>query len=635
MPAVLLGVSVAAGAVWTAAPAAAHTDVVATSPRAGQVLTDAPEEVSVAFDDPVDLRTARVKVVAPDGAPVAGVGPPGHADGRDSTLAASVPAVLGDGTHTVVWRVASGDGHPIQGSFTNSVGVAGPTAAPGGLDAADPGLRLASGMARWLSFAGLAIAVGAAYFLAVCWPGGAASARARRLVWAGGGALAVGTLAGLALYAPYVGGGTLADAADPGGLPFTLGTRTGVLLAARLVLLAVLGAAAARALRRWAATPDPGLAGAKARAAGVLGAGAALAATWSLATHSAAGPGLAVAVPVDVAHLLAMSVWLGGLVVLLGALLPARDPVALRRAVPLFSTTAAFCVAALVITGCYQAWRQVGSPAALRDTTYGGILLAKVAGVVVLVVLGAMASKARERGTSERGERPEHKARTWAGRVGSRAAVGAGRAVGVGRRPRPGSTALLEPPPPDPPADGIGRFRRTVVVESVLGVVVLGLTASLVSVQPARTAHAARAAAANVSALVGATPVAEAVDGMALGLGLRPDGMTAEPDTSTASGWVTATVSPAANGLPNEVHVSVVDTKDRPIELKGIGIDLRRRGGSEPSRQYPLLPSGPGHFFASFVLPAAGSWDLGLLVVARDGTADLVLLPVEAHLPER
>jgi copper transport protein len=191
-------------------------------------------------------------------------------------------------------------------------------------------------------------------------------------------------------------------------------------------------------------------------------------------------------------------------------------------------------------------------------------------------------------------------------------------------------TSAADPGVPD---EEVGRFRRMLVLESGLAAAVLGLTATLVSVQPARTAHEAAQAAAHVGALGTATPVAAATE-VALGLGLRKDGTTAAPDDSTASGWVNAVVSPAANGLPNEVHVSVVDTDDKPIMLQGIGIDLRKRGSDEASQQYPLLPSGPGHYFASFVLPAAGSWDLGLLVVAEDGRADLVLLPVEATLPE-
>jgi copper transport protein len=610
------------------APAAAHTDAVATSPRAGQVLAEAPEQVSVVFNDPVNLKTAQVRVVEGAGDLLAGVGPPRHVEGREATLGATLPRTLEPGTHTVVWRVASEDGHPIQGSFTFSVGVTGPTAGAAAIGEGDPGLRLVAGLARWAAFGGLAVAVGTIFFLAAWWPAGAAERRARNLFWAGAGTLAVGTVSGLACYGPYLAGGTLSGAADVGALRDTLGTRTGLLLTVRLGLLLAFGFAAAAALRRWAVPgAEPAEAEVRRRAVAVLAAAVALAATWSLATHSATGAGLAVAVPVDIVHLVAMSIWLGGVVTLAGVLLRSHDTGAIRTAIPSFSRAAAVCVAALVITGCYQAWRQVGSPAALRDTTYGGILLAKVGGVAALVAFGA-------------------KARRWTGHH-----LRAGRAAGCGRHPRPGSA------PPSVvaavrAAGGAGtmvraaaaartaisagemvRLRRSVMLEAGVGVVVLGLTAVLVSVQPARTAHAAARAAAHVSALGGATPVAAPVD-IALGLELRKDGFTAPPDKATGSGWVLATISPAANGLPNEVHVAVTDTADKPIDVKGVGIDLRKRGSSQASQQYPLLPSGPGHYFASFVLPAAGSWDLGLLVVAKNGKADLVLLPVEARLPD-
>lgn len=61
-----------------------------------------------------------------------------------------------------------------------------------------------------------------------------------------------------------------------------------------------------------------------------------------------------VALPLDVVHLVAMGVWLGGLVALCGVLLRSNDVPAMRTAVPSFSRAALVCVALLVVTGGYQ-----------------------------------------------------------------------------------------------------------------------------------------------------------------------------------------------------------------------------------------------------------------------------------------
>jgi copper transport protein len=634
---------------FSAGPAAAHADLTGTSPRSGQVLDVAPGEVTVRFDDTVDLNTAQIRVLEPNGAPLAGVSAPRHPNGDHKAISATLPKGLGDGARTVVYRVASSDGHPVQGSFAFGIGVGGSTAAPDTLAGGGGALGVLYGIARWSAFLGLAMFVGTAFFVGVCWPAGVRRPRARALFWGGGAALAAATATSLLLYAPYVTGGSLGDVADLGSLRTTLHTRVGGLLAARLVLVGLLAAAALVVLRRVGGPgdrggdaarqadpapdagpppsgdtlepvgarrggvstaaavqvaparvtsrvpdveeePEPALAGVL--AAGVLVGGGALAATWSLATHSAVGPGLVIALPVDVAHLLAMSVWLGGLPVLLAVLLPARDPVALNRVVPQFSRIAQICVVSLVLTGIYQAWRQVGSPSALRGTSYGAVLLVKVAAVAVVVVLGA-------------------RARAWTG-----SHVGVARAVDVGRRPRPAR---------GPSEEATGRFRRIVAAESAIAVVILGLTASLVSLQPARSAHAADVAAAAAKAPALAIPVAAAV---AQTLPMQLEG---KDKTKGASGWVDAEISPAAGGLPNELHISVTNSKGRPLAVQTVLVDLRVRDSAVHSQQFPLAPSGEGHYFAPFNVPHPARYDMGVTVRAADGSEDLVLVPFDAH----
>lgn len=108
-----------------------------------------------------------------------------------------------------------------------------------------------------------------------------------------------------------------------------------------------------------------------------------IAATWALSEHASTGIQPGIAMPVDILHLLAVATWLGGLAALLVALY--KIPGIEREAVRRFSQVAFLSVLVLVVTGVYQSWRQLGSWSALTGTSYGRLLLIKIALVGVLV----------------------------------------------------------------------------------------------------------------------------------------------------------------------------------------------------------------------------------------------------------
>jgi copper transport protein len=117
----------------------------------------------------------------------------------------------------------------------------------------------------------------------------------------------------------------------------------------------------------------------------------------------------ALVVAVDVLHLVAGAVWLGGLVALALVLtdLAAHDDagaVVLGR----FSTWAAGVLGVLVVAGSLLAWRIAGSWEALLDTGYGALLLVKVLLVLVAIAIAAWNRYAllpRLRGATRRRER--------------------------------------------------------------------------------------------------------------------------------------------------------------------------------------------------------------------------------------
>lgn len=441
------------GAVVFAAPASAHATLVFSDPPDSARLERVPDRITLRFDEPVGLDPGFVKVVDSSGERV-DTGTPDHPGGQGESVSVSLRSGLGDESYVVSFRLVSADAHPIAGSYPFVVGD-GPLAAT--TDSASPGASVSpvvDGLftaTRWAGYAGLALLVGGAAFLVLAWPEGTGGSRPRRMVWAGWGLVAGSTVAGILLQGPYAAGAGVGGIADPALLRSTLHTTYGRMLSTRLILLAVLvplvkavldQRAAERGERRW-----PADAGAVA-ALGVF-------VTVAASGHAATGIAPPLSVLATTAHLAAMSLWLGGLAMMLACLLPAPDRAREAAvALPVFSRIAVGSVAALVVSGGYQVWREVGTLPALWSTTYGELLLAKLAGFVLLVGLGYTSHAVIRR-----------------------------------RYVRPVAYALSEVA--DHPADersALTRMRRSVVVETAVALVVLALTAVLVERAPARAA---------------------------------------------------------------------------------------------------------------------------------------------------
>jgi copper transport protein len=186
----------------------------------------------------------------------------------------------------------------------------------------------------------------------------------------------------------------LGDALDLDLLREVLDTRSGKVWVARLALLVLAVPFLRRLLPRGPVVEYPLTPSWNAGAALL---GVALAATPGLAGHAASGELVPLAIPADTVHLGAVAVWLGGLVLLFAAMLPAADAAELRSAVPRYSQLALISVGAIVVTGLFQSWRQVGSLTGLRDTDFGRILVIKLLIVGALVVAAASSSTTRPR----------------------------------------------------------------------------------------------------------------------------------------------------------------------------------------------------------------------------------------------
>ena len=404
-------------------PAAAHANLVQSDPPAQSSVTRAPAQIQLLFSEAIEPRFLEVSVLDRERKQV-DAGDARLVNGTNDTVVAS----LGDlppGVYTISWQVVSAvDGHTTRGLVPFNVGDPGAIPAPlsageiGAATSEESGVQSgpAGVVARWLMLLSL-LALGG---LVVAGPILLRPAEARltamgkhedetevaadvparvtdavisrllRLSWLLFGLFLAGSLLLLLVDAAAAAGTSLPGAI---GSPMgdLLGTRRGAYWLVRVGLAVVLALLLDIGLDR-ARRPVPPV---------VWWGGVALIATMlltvSLTSHSAAvstGAGLAIAV--DWVHLSAAAIWVGGLVFLLFALLPALGPVGgpgrtrlLADLVPRFSTVAAASVAIIFVTGAFQTWRLLDRLGDITEIRWGKALLLKIALALVLVGLGA------------------------------------------------------------------------------------------------------------------------------------------------------------------------------------------------------------------------------------------------------
>ena len=122
---VLLTALLLVGAASVAAPAAAHNPPPVPTPADGAILDAVPTEVRLDYSAPILAVGSLVEVTGPDGEAAAD-GP--TIVGEKDVVQPITDA--GPGEYTVVWRVTSQDGHPVDGSSTFTVEAAEPTPPP-------------------------------------------------------------------------------------------------------------------------------------------------------------------------------------------------------------------------------------------------------------------------------------------------------------------------------------------------------------------------------------------------------------------------------------------------------------------------------------------------------------------------
>jgi copper transport protein len=525
------------------------------------VVQSEPAEVVLTFNENIRAVPEKTRVTGPDGKRADA----GKSFTQDHDL--HIPLTTGGpkGTYLVSYRVISADSHPISGGFTYSFGQV--TSTPS--DAAsqpvntDPVVSSALSAARYLGYAGLVLLIGPALVLFALWPRRLSTRGPARLTMIAVLTLTVSTILELYLQVPYTSGSGLFGATSAAtrevlNTPFAAAhlVRLGVLASVTVLLRPLIAGRAGKVDQTLLII------------LGVVGL-----ATWPISGHPSASPVPTLTVVADVAHLASMSVWLGGLVMLFAYLLPKANDRELSAILPVWSGWAMFAVTVLVLAGTAQALVEIGTVSALTGTTYGQLVLVKVALLAIVLVVAAfsrrivnrhfaLTAQARTEGLEDDVEDEEEHEEDL---------------VPIKR-----------------------NLRRGVILEVAIAAIVLGVTSVLVQTTPARSAEAAQ-------------------------------NSPAEPFSVTLTDKLfklEVDIAPASTGL-NTIHLYAFapdgSGPQNVAEWKGTAALPEK--GIEPT-DIPLLAITPDHASGQILLPNAGTWELRFTVRTDDTNQSTVLAKV-------
>lgn len=371
------------GSAVLAGPASAHASLLGTDPAEGQVLAKAPSTATFTFDEQVRSQSGGVHLFDAQGHQL-----DARSRTSDDRLIVDLPTDdMTGGTYVIAWRVISADGHPVAGALTFSVGAPSTTvAARAGAPQASPVVvRAALGVVHGLVYLGVFGACGLVVFLLLLLPpdGGLDQIRLRLVTLAGwSGWVVLG--AGIALL-PLT---SLYQRAEGLSELFSATTWSDSVSGVETVSSILLALGSALAVR-FARTSGP-----EHRRISLVAVAGTLAAL-SLVGHTRSVTPLWLMVAADLSHVSAGSVWFGGLIGLVVSLRRlAERPRVGALVLGRFSTLGAWMLFVLTVAGSVLAWRILETWSNLFHTDFGVVLLVKI-GLVALV--GAVAAWNRYR----------------------------------------------------------------------------------------------------------------------------------------------------------------------------------------------------------------------------------------------
>jgi putative copper export protein/methionine-rich copper-binding protein CopC len=385
----------------------AHARLVRSTPAIDGRVTVPPSALSLWFSEEPELRFTTIQLLDSTGAQVA-LGTIAKVQGDKMGVTVPVTGAMSPGRYTVSWRTAAADGHATSSKFNFIVTAPAQTAAPvpaktdSQSAAPAPAARVIPNSVavpspyagfspefRWAELVALLTLIGVIVFRLFVLREAAVSAevtreavdRARRLGNAVLLLFAITTFWRLAAQADLV--PTAGDARFAAMLSVARETQWGhgwIVGAVGVVAAAIGLAIASESLVGWI----------------VAGIGVvAICVGEAMTGHAAANPRVALAIAVDVSHVLSAGGWLGGLAAIAMCGLPATKKLGSgeqrtvgRRLVRAYHNAAVQCVTLVLITALIASWLRLNAFSDLWTTAYGSMLFRKIVFVLVALAFG-------------------------------------------------------------------------------------------------------------------------------------------------------------------------------------------------------------------------------------------------------
>jgi copper transport protein len=533
-----IGTAVVVAVLAPAKGVSAHAGLETSVPSPNAVLEAGPPNIELDFNEAVDAGLANIELYDQNATLIPTGVPQSITD--NTVVQVSVPTI-DDGVYVVVWRVPSADGHVVDGAFSFQVGVQTGVDIGALIDRVSGNATASSTVgrldtsARLLSLIGLVVLIGGGLLTVQSAGQSTGAASDRMLLWMAWVFLLVGSLGSFGLYGAKVVAGSPSDALKPSVWRKVADSHTASILLVRLVLVLVVAGLLLTFARR---------AGDVWRGAAIV-VGTALILTYSSIGHANAQHPAALWIGIDAVHLAAISVWIGGLLMLaFGTPGWLTDPGS-ERVVRRFSVTAMVAVPLIVATGVAQTLKLADNLDDVTSTSWGRTLLVKVSVATVLVAIGGVSQ--------------------W----------------------------LLR-------NDGPSALKRTVLVEALVGIAVVGLAAALVTLPP-QTVAASKVFTATLTS------------------------------TTVDSGTVIAdvTVTPGRVGQ-NEVHLVITPPGGIIAPVVSTTVQAEQQLAGTGPIPATLQAIGPNHYTGTIVLSVAGNWTLQITVEPTSGQSVVLssILPI-------
>lgn len=613
---VLMGLMVAA------VPVSAHVALVAATPMPGSTIGQPPKAIRIRFDQVPDPKFNEITLLDTSGKSVAGGAATAEA-GDPSVIEVTLTAKLTPGLYTVAWQALANDGHLTKGnySFTLASGLGpAPPLEPQPLGAPTTGSAAANAstlsgsgnpsvlavIVRWWRYLALGVLIGAlGLAVIVLRPAtttldnrNAAWRHATRMLrpWVFGGLIAfiLAHLATLIVQAATVADISVFEVRADTLRRLVYNTTYGTVwqLIAAVALLFLVGMLATL-LPFWRAQPPvlgviaatrPGARAAKMPGAPSalwpwrlgLGVALVLAVVLTFSSHAIESqhqPLLAIIA--DAAHLSAMGLWFGGLLVLLATLHRSLRPFAgeartayLVAMVGRFSNLALASVACLIATGLYAMTLHT-TRATILGTSYGQTLLIKHALILPLIATAALNLRVIKPHLDS-----TERARRW--------------------------------------------LPRLLGIEAALGLAVLLVTATLTQLPPAHLFSGANAALADPR-LTNAVAVAPPTAGQQVDLSSGPQ--SAEMQDAAGMTVVLLTTT-GKDGSALDANIIDPDTVQPLTDVQRVTALITFSGADLGQTSVLLTRDASGHYRATGIFfPIKGIWNVQL-VIRRENVAE-------------